>query len=394
MGLSWWRVEGRSSMDKIRQIADQKAQTDAYLAHLEGLVAKNDQAGLQAFVKHMVEEDTHIVVSRQLLSEYSKGLKQVKADQGALCEFSVETISKRLVSFEEPVSVIREYWADLLEGEEDYEEAARVLEGIVLDSPHRQVKTHYKVDILVRIASLWLLEDDYTRAEEKIHKAANMIKDKEVREDPILNLKYKSCFAQISDFKRKFLDAASKYYELSHLINDKEQQRDSLVYAIVRAVLAEAGPKRSRMLATLYKDERASKLPLFSMLEKSFLDRIIRKDEVGLFEKELKPHQKGRTLDGFYGLLEWAVIQHNLLAASKLYNNIGFEALGGLLGITALEAEQTASKMIAEERLTGRIDQIDKIIYFETDSSLLNLWDKHIQGACDAVNAITDQIAV
>jgi COP9 signalosome complex subunit 4 len=107
----------------------------------------------------------------------------------------------------------------------------------------------------------------------------------------------------------------------------------------VCAVLAEAGPKRSRILATLYKDERSTKLPLFSMLEKSFLDRIIRKDEVSLFEKELKPHQKGRTLDGFYSLLEWAVVQHNLLAASKLYNNIGFAALGGLLGITALEAE-------------------------------------------------------
>lgn len=100
-------------------------------------------------------------------------------------------------------------------------QAARVLEGIVLDSPHRQVKVHYKVTVLVRIASLWLLEDDYARAEEKIHKAANMIKDREVRDDPILNLKYKSCFAQISDFKRKFLDAASKYYELSHLISDK-----------------------------------------------------------------------------------------------------------------------------------------------------------------------------
>ncbi len=139
--------------------------------------------------------------------------------------------------------------------------------------------------------------------------------------------------------KRKFLDAASKYYDLSHLINDKDQQRDSLIFAIICAVLAEAGPKRSRILATLYKDERATKLPLFSMLEKSFLDRIIRKDEVSLFEKELKPHQKGRTLDGFYSLLEWAVVQHNLLAASKLYNNIGFAALGGLLGITALEAE-------------------------------------------------------
>lgn len=48
--------------------------------------------------------------------------------------------------------------------------------------------------------------------------------------------------------------------------------------------------------------------------------------------------------------------------------------------------------MIAEERLAGRIDQIDKIIYFETDSSSLNQWDKHIHIACDAVNAITDQI--
>jgi len=160
-------------------------------------------------------------------------------------------------------------------------------------------------------------------------------------------------------------------------------------------VLAEAGPKRSRILATLYKDERSTKLPLFSMLEKSFLDRIIRKDEVSLFEKELKPHQKGRTLDGFYSLLEWAVVQHNLLAASKLYNNIGFAALGGLLGITALEAEQTASKMIAEERLRGRIDQIEKIIYFDdAEASQLNLWDKHIQTCCDAVNAISEQLAI
>ena len=248
--------------------------------------------------------------------------------------------------------------------------------GIVLDSPHRQVKTHYKVDILIRIASLWLLEDDYTRAEEKIHKAASMIKDREVREDPILNLKYKSCFAQISDFKRKFLDAASKYYELSHLIEDKDQQRDSLMYAIVCAVLAEAGPKRSRTLAMLYKDERAAKLPLFSMLEKSFLDRIIRKEEVKLFESELKPHQKGRTLDGFYSLLEWAVIQHNLLAASKLYNNIGFEALGGLLGITALDAEQTASKMIAEERLavSGGPTRAFDVFVFSPDSLKLFLF--------------------
>lgn len=49
----------------------------------------------------------------------------------------------------------------------------------------------------------------------------------------------------------------------------------------------------------------------------------------------------------------------------------------------AYNAEITASKMITEERLKGRIDQIEKVIYFAMDSSSLNQWDKHIQTACD-----------
>ncbi len=51
--------------------------------------------------------------------------------------------------------------------------------------------------------------------------------------------------------------------------------------------------------------------------------------------------------------------------------------------------------MIAEERLRGRIDQIEKIIYFDdAEASQLNLWDKHIQSCCDAVNAITEQLGL
>ena len=38
-------------------------------------------------------------------------------------------------------------------------------------------------------------------------------------------------------------------------------------------------------------------------------------------------HQKAITADGST-ILEHAVIEHNLLAASKLYNNITFEGLG------------------------------------------------------------------
>ena len=46
----------------------------------------------------------------------------------------------------------------------------------------------------------------------------------------------------------------------------------------------------------------------------------------------LQTHQKATMSDGST-ILEHAVIEHNLLAASKLYNNITFSGLGALLEI-------------------------------------------------------------
>lgn len=37
------------------------------------------------------------------------------------------------------------------------------------------------------------------------------------------------------------------------------------------AILASAGPQRSRMLATLYKDDRTHKLPVFDVLKKMYV---------------------------------------------------------------------------------------------------------------------------
>jgi hypothetical protein len=52
------------------------------------------------------------------------------------------------------------------------------------------------------------------------------------------------------------------------------------------------------MLATLFKDERCQHLPAYSILEKMYLDRIIRKSELQDFAALLKPHQKAITVDG------------------------------------------------------------------------------------------------
>ena len=62
-------------------------------------------------------------------------------------------------------------------------------------------------------------------------------------------------------------------------------------------MLIDAGQQRSRMLATLFKDERCQQLPAFSILEKMYLDRIIRRSELKEFECMLLPHQKAVTGD-------------------------------------------------------------------------------------------------
>lgn len=64
--------------------------------------------------------------------------------------------------------------------------------------------------------------------------------------------------------------------------------------------LALLGQQRSRMLATLFKDERCQQLAAYGILEKMYLDRIIRGNQLQEFAAMLMPHQKATTADGMY----------------------------------------------------------------------------------------------
>ena len=77
------------------------------------------------------------------------------------------------------------------------------------------------------------------------------------------------------------------------------------------------------------------------MLASTYQERIIRGPQVKKFAEGLASHHTAITADG-NTILEQAMIFHNLLAASKLYENIRFDELGTLLGIDAEKAEQIA----------------------------------------------------
>lgn len=69
----------------------------------------------------------------------------------------------------------------------------------------------------------------------------------------------------------------------------EEELEQALTSAVTCCILASAGPQRSRVLANLCKDERCARLPVFPFLEKVYLERILRRQEVRGF-RALRVH--------------------------------------------------------------------------------------------------------
>nr|XP_020844087.1 COP9 signalosome complex subunit 4 isoform X3 [Phascolarctos cinereus] len=366
----------------------------------------------------MVNENVSLVISRQLLTDFCTHLPSLPDGTAKeVYHFTLEKIQPRVISFEEQVASIRQHLASIYEKEEDWRNAAQVLVGIPLETGQKQYNVDYKLETYLKIARLYLEDDDPVQAEAYINRAS-LLQNESANEQ--LQIHYKVCYARVLDYRRKFIEAAQRYNELSYKTIVHESERlEALKHALHCTILASAGQQRSRMLATLFKDERCQQLAAYGILEKMYLDRIIRGNQLQEFAAMLMPHQKATTADGS-SILDRAVIEHNLLSASKLYNNITFEELGALLEIPAAkgccedqkttvgavemlvpflpshlnprEAEKIASQMITEGRMNGFIDQIDGIVHFETREALPT-WDKQIQSLCFQVNNLLEKIS-
>lgn len=389
-----------SALASAAAIADQRQKIEQYRHILASVISSSppDIPQAKRFLNHMVSDEVPLVVSRQLLQTFAQELGKLEPDsQKEVAHYALTQIQPRVVSFEEQVVVIREKLAELYESEQQWSRAAQMLSGIDLDSGIRMLDDTNKLSKCVQIARLYLEDDDAVNAEAFINKASFLVTNSN---QEVLNLQYKVCYARILDLKRKFLEAALRYYGISQIeqrqIGDEEIDENALEQALSAAVtctiLAGAGPQRSRVLATLYKDERCLKLKIYPILQKVFLERILRKPEIDAFAEELKPHQKALLPDKST-VLERAMIEHNLLSASKLYTNISFEELGTLLGIDPRKAEKIACRMICEDRMRGSIDQVEAVIHFEDDTEGLQQWDQQIAGLCQALNDILDSMS-
>jgi COP9 signalosome complex subunit 4 len=363
-------------------------------------------ADLSAYSRTLLDDNLGVVVLRPLVSNFVEQFRKIK-DPEVKIEVGENVIAllqtKGVGQYEEQDTLIKEAVADACEETEDYRKSARVLGSINLESTQRSLSNDDKAKVWIRIVRCYLEEDDPTSALTHLNKVKNIVysvQDKETR------IHFQLSQARIHDSQRNFLDAAKAYYALSlepSIADDERHQ--ALSSSIVCAVLSPAGPPRSRMLATLYKDDRAASVENHPVLEKMFFDRLIPPHETKAFAAALQPHHLARTADGST-VLDQAVRQHNLVGASKLYNNIGFDQLGELLGIDAEKAEDYAAKMFEQGRLSGHIDQIERFIFFEGEGSgerktgmaervvgrERRKWDANVQGLAEEVERVTTMI--
>ncbi|KAF2228957.1 COP9 signalosome subunit CsnD [Viridothelium virens] len=363
---------------------------------------------LIAYIESILGDTLGIVASRPLLSEFAECFKELKNPEVKVevGQRAFEILHPRAGSFEEQDTAIKESVAQAYQQEEDYVSAARVLQSITLDSPQRRVSADYKAELWIRIVRCYLEEEDPTSANGYLNRVKNILPDVQNRETRV---HFHLCQARILDSQRQFLDASSAYLAISlEPMVEEEERLTTLSEAIKCAVLAPAGPQRSRTLARLYKDDRATSTEEHAILEKIFLDRLLEPAEVKAFADKLKPHQLALTADGST-VLDKAILDHNLLAASRLYANIHIDALAGLLGVDRERAERDAAKMIEQGRLAGHIDQIEEVVFFggegtgeklqagqsqgdTTFGSALKKWDANVQGLAEEVERVTTML--
>ncbi|KAK8162969.1 COP9 signalosome-like protein complex subunit 4 [Phyllosticta citrichinensis] len=365
---------------------------------------------LIAYVESILGDTLNQISSKPLLISFVEKFRTIK-DPDVKIEVgqrALDLLQPRVVLYEEQDTQLKEIVADAHEANEDFVSSAKILQTITLDSSQRAITADDKAKVWIHIVRCYLEEDDPTSATTYLSRVKNIIHDVS---DKTARLNFQFSQARIYDSQRAFLDASAAYHSISsETIVDEEERLQALSAAIKCAVLAPAGPQRGRTLARLYKDDRASQVDEYGILEKIFLDRLLTPEEVAAFAAKLEPHQLAKTSDGST-VLDKAVLEHNLLAASRLYSNIGMAQLGELLNVDAGRAENYAAQMIEQGRLAGHIDQITAYIYFEggeasgkknaTTSNLdravggeLRKWDDNVRSLAEEVERITTMIQI
>jgi len=399
----------------IQKISGDK-RLPAYKAYIKELNDKQDSASLVKLIEHLVNvegSDSHgrVYITPAALDNFLEVVAEmdekknpngfVVDDLIPLLEKVLPILRKKEEDFPDQLmrtikilSQSHESYSDNPKVYKEHAKAAAFALGSFNFEKGSSAGFAEQVGWYLDTAEFYLDADIPGSASQQVKKAHRLVSEIPDKKD--LRARFKLCSARVADAERKFQDAAMRYLQISQSSEIKDDGKivEALKRSVLCAVLAAAGPARSRTLAMLYSDERTRSLPSFPMLEKMFKGFIIRKAEVDSFSSLLLEHQ--RVTSKGQSLLQQAVVEHNMLAASQIYRNIHISQLAVLLDLPPAKAEKLAWKMIEQGRMKAVIDQVEGFVEFlvaESGTSSMYAWDVQIQDTCVQVNDALEAIA-
>jgi COP9 signalosome complex subunit 4 len=168
--------------------------------------------------------------------------------------------------------------------------------------------------------------------------------------------------------------------------------------AVTCAILAPSGPQRQRVLTSIVNDPRLASLDSIAefashatILKKMYTHQIIRPMELVQFDASLADHQKAVMGDGLT-IIERALVEHNMIAVSDLYESIFLSELAWILGVARSKAESIAATMIMDGSIHASIDQVDGLLLFTNEESSICMYDRLVNNFCVELNSIVTNI--
>lgn len=393
-------TEATANLTRVAAISDGNARSTAYTTFLSRAVGPPlvPQA-LLAFADHFISEQTPPSIAHALFASFAHVLPTLPSDlHKSLAVHVLTALRQRVHSFESEIITVRLALSKLYESNQEWTLAARALAEIPFDGVARVLTDAFRVEYYSKIARFYIEDDSPVEADSYNVRATMLM---HACTDEGVKLMHKVSVARLLDSKRKFDDAAIKYYQLSQVpagtygdaIIGEGDAAEALNFAITCAILAPAGPRRSRVLAILYNDERSRSLSVHPLLESIHTGRLLAAEQVEAFRPTLRPHQLATNADGTT-VLDAAVTEHNLLAVSRLYANIRFDELALVLRVPKQKAEDVCQLMAYEGRMQAKLDQVEGVVEFTSPAGKqqLHRWDVQIDDICSAVDGCSDAI--
>lgn len=350
-------------------------------------------SSVQEFIKSIIDIPFGTSTTREVLNHCIKTIEDQKLESSVeekILLSLIENISSHLVSYEEPDVAARLRLATIYEANDENLKASIILEQGL---NRRCISDNERFNWYIRIIRNRLEIEDSTNAEGFLKRAA-LIRHKAKNVSPESITHFKFSQARILDSNRNFIEAARRYYDVSIESGIVPAEQEAcLGMALTCVILAPAGPQRNQILRLIYNDDRTKSTPNFDILERLYTNKLLKWEELKEFEEGLQPHQKVSLPDGI-SVMERSVIDHNLLAVSRIYSNISIEQLGKLLGLEKSKVEDYAGKMILQGRLAATIDQVDEVVEFmsQDDQSCMLQWEDKVKMLCSDLDYLVSDI--